>query len=69
MAGASIGLLIVGLLIGVAGMYFYMYRKGNKASDTIDLIENCGGDPNYEIPHSHSDNYDNQISPESEGDP
>ena len=69
MAGASIGLLIVGLLIGVAGMYFYMYRKGNKTSDTIDLIENYGGDPNYEIPHSHSDNYDNQISPESEGDP
>ncbi|XP_022318193.2 uncharacterized protein LOC111121287 isoform X2 [Crassostrea virginica] len=69
MAGASIGLLIVGLLIGVAGMYFYIYRKGNKASDTIDLIENYGGDPNSEIPHCHSDNYDNQISPESEGDP
>lgn len=56
LAGASIALFIVGLAIGVGGLYLYRYRKDSQATDNIDLVQQYGENPNYN--NLESENYD-----------
>lgn len=56
LAGASIALFIVGLAIGVGGIYLYRYRKERQATDNIDLVQQFGENPNYN--NLESENYD-----------
>lgn len=66
MAGASIALFIVGLAIGVGGLYLYRYRKDSQATDNIDLVQQYGESPNYN--NLESENYD-EITHDGERDP